>query len=93
MIEDNRLNIKNKVTFVITIFGFLATVAGYGVSIGRLSQRVDELEIKTNRIETTINDKLETTIENLNRQTVQIAVLSEKVDQLKTEIQTKRAEK
>lgn len=80
-------NIRSKITLAIAVFGFLATVAGYGVSIGRLSQRVDELERKTNKIETTINDKLETTIETINKQTVQIAVLSEKVDQLKTEIQ------
>lgn len=80
-------NIRSKITLAIAVFGFLATVAGYGVSIGRLSQRVDELERKTNKIETAINDKLETTIKTINKQTVQIAVLSEKVDQLKTEIQ------
>lgn len=87
MSENTKTDIKSKITFAITVFGFLATIAGYGVSIGRLSQRVDELEIKTNKIEITINDKLETTIETINKQTVQIAVLSEKVDQLKTEIQ------
>lgn len=90
MNENIKTDLKSKITLAIAVFGFLATVAGYGVSIGRLSQRVDELEVKTNKIETTINDKLETTIETINKQTVQIAVLSEKVDQLKTEIQAKK---
>lgn len=90
MNENIKTDIKNKIVLVITIFGFLATVAGYGVSIGRLSQRVNDLEVKTNKIETVINDKLETTIKTISQQTVQIAVLSEKVDQLKTEIQSKR---
>lgn len=83
-------NIKNIITLTIAVFGFLATIAGYGVSIGKLSQRVNDLELKTNKIETIINDKLETTIETINKQTVQIAVLSEKVDQLKMEIQVKK---
>lgn len=83
-------NIKNTITLTIAIFGFLATIAGYGVSIGKLSQRVSDLELKTNKIETVINDKLETTIKTINEQTVQIAVLSEKVDQLKMEIQVKK---
>ncbi len=90
MNENIKTDLKSKITLAIAVFGFLATVAGYGVSIGRLSQRVDELEVKTNKIETTINDKLETTINTINNQTVQIAVLSEKVDQLKTEIQAKK---
>lgn len=90
MNENIKTDIKNKIVLVITIFGFLAAVAGYGVSIGSLSQRVNDLEVKTTKIETVINDKLETTIKTISQQTVQIAVLSEKVDQLKTEIQSKR---
>lgn len=90
MNENIKTEIKNKITLIISIFGFLATIAGYGVSIGRLSQRVDYLEAKTNKVETAITDKLETTIDTISKQTVQIAVLSEKVDQLKTEIQAKK---
>ena len=90
MSGNTEVNLKSKITLAITVFGFLATIAGYGMSIGRLSQRVEDLEKKTNKIEITINDKLETTISTINRQTVQIAVLSEKVDQLKTEIQANK---
>lgn len=76
----------NTITLVISIVGFLATFVVYGISIGKLYQRVENIEGKTMKIDDIINDKLEITTKSLNEQTIKIAVLAEKVEQLKEEM-------
>lgn len=77
-------NIKEKITLWTGIIIFLLTIAGYGVYYGKLSQRVDNLESRTNKIESIVEDKLDVLTKMINQQTVNIAVLTEKVEQLRT---------
>ena len=83
---DTKSEIKSKVTTYIAIASFLLTLLGCGVAYGRLSQRVDTLEKKSDQVESTVTEKLDVITKSLNSQTVQIAVLSEKVEQLKKEM-------
>lgn len=76
----------NTITLVISVVGFIATFVVYGISIGKLYQRVENIESKTMKIDDIINDKLEITTKTLNEQTIKIAVLAEKVEQLKEEM-------
>lgn len=77
-------NIKEKITLWTGIIIFLLTIAGYGVYYGKLSQRVDNLESRTSKIESIVEDKLDVLTKMINQQTVNIAVLTEKVEQLRT---------
>lgn len=76
----------NTITLVISIVGFIATFVVYGISIGKLYQRVETIESRTVKIDDIINNKLEITTKSLNEQTIKIAVLAEKVEQLKEEV-------
>lgn len=76
----------NTITLVISIVGFIATFVVYGISIGKLYQRVENIENKTIKIDDIIDNKLELTTKSLNEQTIKIAVLTEKVEQLKEEM-------
>lgn len=82
-------NIKDKITLWTGIILFLLTIAGYGVYYGKLSQRVDNLETRTNKIETIVEDKLDILTKVVSQQTVSIAVLAEKVEQLNQRMNNK----
>lgn len=76
----------NTIILIISVVSFIATFVAYGISIGKLYQRVETIESKTIKIDDIINDKLEFTTKSLNEQTIKIAVLAEKVEQLKEEM-------
>lgn len=82
---DN-MSIKDKVGLYITIFGFVGAVAGYGISIGRLSQRVDSLETRQNKVESIVDNKLDELQKSVNELSKQTAVLSDRVESLKSEM-------
>lgn len=77
---------KDKVTFLISVLTLAGILAGYGIWVGNISTKVDKLEKRTEKLETTLDTKIDGLVTNINQLTVQTAVLSEKVDQLKKEI-------
>lgn len=77
---------KDKITFLISVLTLTGILAGYGIWVGNISTKVDKLEKRTEKLETTLDMKIDVLVTNINQLTVQTAVLSEKVDQLKKEI-------
>lgn len=77
---------KDKITFLISVLTLAGILAGYGIWVGNISTKVDKLEKRTEKLETTLDTKIDGLVANINQLTVQTAVLSEKVDQLKKEI-------
>ena len=77
---------KDKITFLISVLTLAGILAGYGIWVGNISTKVDKLEKRTEKLETTLDTKIDGLVANINKLTVQTAVLSEKVDQLKKEI-------
>lgn len=77
---------KDKITYVISVLTLAGILAGYGIWVGNISTKVDKLEKRTEKLETTLDTKIDGLVTNINQLTVQTAVLSEKVDQLKKEI-------
>lgn len=77
---------KDKITFLISVLTLAGIMAGYGIWVGNISTKVDKLEKRTEKLETTLDKKIDGLVTNINQLTVQTAVLSEKVDQLKKEI-------
>ena len=77
---------KDKITFLISVLTLAGILAGYGIWVGNISTKVDKLEKRTEKLETTLDAKIDGLVTNINQLTVQTAVLSEKVDQLKKEI-------
>jgi outer membrane murein-binding lipoprotein Lpp len=77
---------KDKITFLISVLTLAGILAGYGIWVGNISTKVDKLEKRTEKLETTLDTKIDGLVTNINQLTVQTAVLSEKVDQLKKEI-------
>lgn len=77
---------KDKITFLISVLTLAGILAGYGIWVGNISTKVDKLEKRTEKLETTLDTKIDGLFTNINQLTVQTAVLSEKVDQLKKEI-------
>lgn len=77
---------KDKITFLISSLTLAGILAGYGIWVGNISTKVDKLEKRTEKLETTLDTKIDGLVTNINQLTVQTAVLSEKVDQLKKEI-------
>lgn len=77
---------KDKITFLISVLTLAGIMAGYGIWVGNISTKVDKLEKRTEKLETTLDTKIDGLVSNINQLTVQTAVLSEKVDQLKKEI-------
>lgn len=77
---------KDKITFLISALTLAGILAGYGIWVGNISTKVDKLEKRTEKLETTLDTKIDGLVTNINQLTVQTAVLSEKVDQLKKEI-------
>lgn len=71
---------------IITVLTFLFTLVGFGIGYGKLTQRVDVIETRVFKIEDVLNTKLESLISSVSNQNVRIAVLSEKIDQLKHEM-------
>lgn len=67
----------------ITILTFLFTLVGFGIGYGKLTQRVDIIETRVFKVEDVLNTKLESLIASVSNQNVRIAVLTEKIDQLK----------
>lgn len=82
--------LKDKIAFYSLLIAFVATFAGYGVWVGKISTRVDNLEERTTKIESTIDTKIDSMATSINELTVQTAVLSEKVDQLRAEVKNGR---
>lgn len=78
--------LKDKITFYVAVMSFAAVLAGYGIWVGRISNRVDQLEDRTSKIETTIDSKIDSMAKTISDLTVQTAVLTEKVDQLRMEV-------
>lgn len=78
--------LKDKITFYVAVMSFAAVLAGYGIWVGRISNRVDQLEARTTKIETTIDSKIDSMAKTISDLTVQTAVLTEKVDQLRMEV-------
>lgn len=77
---------KDKITFLISVLTLAGILAGYGIWVGNISTKIDKLEKRTEKLETTLDTKIDGLVTNINQLTVQTAVLSEKVDQLKKEI-------
>lgn len=79
---EKRTSLKD----IITVVVFLFTIAGYGVAYGRLSQRVDNLDARTVKVEDVVDNKLAALTKAISDQNVQIAVLAEQVKQLNQKV-------
>lgn len=73
---------KEKITNIITVCSLCAVLVSYGIWIGTISNRLDNVEQKTNKIENTLEQKIDTLNKSINDLTITVAVLSEKVEQL-----------
>lgn len=70
----------------IAILTFVFTLVGFGIGYGKLTQRVEVVESRVFQVEDILNTKLESLIGSVANQNIRIAVLTEKIDQLTTEI-------
>lgn len=74
------MNKFKDIAFVVT---FLATVVGFGIKAGVLSEKVKNIDSRVVVLEDNINSKIDTLTNSVNSLTIQVAVLTERVTELK----------
>lgn len=77
---------KLKLSFIISCLTFCTILVGYGIWVGNMSSKIKTLEEKTQKLENTVDVKLDSLNKAMNDLNVNVAVLTEKVEQLKIEM-------
>lgn len=77
---------KLKLSFIISCLTFCTILVGYGIWVGDISSKIKVLEEKTQKLENTVGAKLDSINKAMTELNVNVAVLNEKVEQIKNEM-------
>ena len=77
---------KLKLSFIISCLTFCTILVGYGIWVGDMSSKIKVLEEKTQKLENTVGAKLDSINKAMMELNVNVAVLNEKVEQIKNEM-------
>ena len=66
-----------------SVLAFLGVIAGYGIWVGTISNRVKVVESRLDKIEYNLDKKLDSLSTEVKVLTIDVAVMSSKIDQLK----------
>ena len=77
---------KLKLSFIISCLTFCTILVGYGIWVGDMSSKIKVLEEKTQKLENTVGAKLDSINKAMTELNVNVAVLNEKVEQIKNEM-------
>ena len=68
---------------IAVILGVVGTLIGYGVWVGKISQRVSEVEKKQTKLESRIEEKLDTLTSSINETNIKIEGITKDIQYIR----------
>ena len=68
---------------IATALGVVGTLIGYGVWVGKISQRVSEVEHKQTKLESRIEEKLDTLTSSINETNIKIGGITKDIQYIR----------
>lgn len=72
-----------EIGLIVTALGLIGTLVGYGVWVGKISQRISDVEKKQTKLETRIEEKLDVLTASIYETNIKIEGLTKDIQYLK----------
>lgn len=72
-----------EIGLIVTALGLVGTLVGYGVWVGKISQRISDVEKKQTKLETRIEEKLDVLTASIYETNIKIEGLTKDIQYLK----------